>query len=341
MNSPSSRNINMTTPVYGSKPDLIILDDPANESPTPSAPRYSPIPGPNILLMGDSGTGKTHSIGTLSAMYAPGEEGVWVPHGAPHMETFVVFTEPGMEVLSTIPCTHLHWTFIPPARASWETMIKVQTKVNTMSPETLAKQPDIEKASYKSFLTLLGSFQNFKCDRCGRAYGDVTTWGTNRALVLDSMSGLAVMAMQHVVGGKPNKSPANWGMAMDGIEGLINKLTMDTRCWFIMTAHQERELDEITGVQNVMPSTLGRKLAPKIPRFFSEVVQTNRNGTKFSWSTAAINTTTKARHLPLAPVIDPSTDTISVGWQKAGGILEFPPEASASGGAPEVAPTSS
>lgn len=281
----------------------------------------SPIPGPNILLMGDSGTGKTHSLGTFVADW-DGAKRIWRPKPEPHLELFCVFTEPGMEVISAIPCTHLHWVFIPPARESWATMLDVQGKINTLSPKQLLDLPDMGKQNYSSFLNVLRNFQNFTCARCGKPFGDVTTWGTNRILAFDSMSGLAIMSMQHVVGGKPVKSPQNWAMAMDGIEALVNKLTMDTRCWFVMTAHLERELDEVTGVQQIMASTLGRKLAPKIPRFFSEVIQAARQMHEFFWVNSTTNTTTKARHLPLSTKISPTFQSIIVPWQNAGGIIE-------------------
>ena len=36
---------------------------------------------------------------------------------------------------------------------------------------------------------------DFTCDRCGESFGDVSTWNTDRAIVVDSLSGLNIMAM--------------------------------------------------------------------------------------------------------------------------------------------------
>ena len=68
----------------------------------------SPIPGPKIILLGDSGTGKTHSIRTLlDAGLTP----------------FIIFTEPGMESIGDI-LDQCHYTYIKPGVAGWDTLCK-------------------------------------------------------------------------------------------------------------------------------------------------------------------------------------------------------------------------
>lgn len=264
------------------------------------------LPAPKVLLMGESGSGKTHSIRTL------------VDAG---ITPFCIFTEPGMEVLGDIKCPDLHWNYIPPARQSWATMIDGAKKVNTLPMEAIAKLPDMDKTKHRQFISLLENIANFTCERCGEAFGDATEWGTDRAFVLDSLSGVNVMAMDHVVGSKPVKSMQNWGVAMDAIERLINKLCSDTYCWLVITAHVEREVDEVTGGTQTMASTLGRKLAPKLPRFFSDVIQTHRAGSDFSWRTSTVGVATKARNLPWATDLSPTFATLLTTWQTHGGQL--------------------
>jgi hypothetical protein len=78
-------------------------------------------------------------------------------------------------------------------------------------------------------------------------------------------------------------------------------------------------MDEITGVQRVMTSTLGRKLAPKIPRFFSEVIYAQRGapgGLPFKWSTIDANADLKNRVLPVSSVLPPDFGPIIAGHKK-------------------------
>jgi len=258
------------------------------------------VPGPKILLVGSTGTGKTHALRTL------------LDAG---LEVFGIFTEPGMEVLSDTNPARMHWHYIPPASTPWEQMIDSARKINTMSFESLTKLSDINKRQHTELLDLLTTLSNFKCDRTGEVFGPVDSFGTDRAVFIDSLSGLNIMAMNLVTGTKPVKSTADWGVAMDNLERLIIKLTVDLACTFVLTAHLEREADEVTGGIQLMASTLGKKLAPRLPRFFSDVIHAKREGDKFSWSTATFNVDLKARNVPISEAIPPSFVPLLEKWK--------------------------
>lgn len=259
------------------------------------------LPGSNVMLVGATGTGKTHSIRTL------------VEAG---LEVFVIFTEPGMEVLSDIPSDKLHWKYIPPSTTDWASMLDSASKINRLAFKALTELGDINKSKYTEFLTLLTTLSNFVDDRTGECFGAVDSWDGSRALVVDSLSGLNIMAMNLVTGSKPVKSMADWGVAIDNLERLLTKLCVDTKCHFILTAHLERETDEMTGGTSLMASTLGRKLAPKLPRFFSDVIHVKRNAEQFVWSTASMNVDLKARNLPISDNLPPSFIPIIDSWRK-------------------------
>lgn len=263
------------------------------------------VPGINVMLCGTTGTGKTHSIRTL------------VEAG---LEVFVLFTEPGMEVLADIPSDKLHWKYVAPSAPDFADMIASAEKINSLSFKALADLPDINKRKYTEFVSVLTCLSDFKCDRTGQSYGSVDSWGPDRALVVDSLTGLSIMAMNLVAGSKPVKSMADWGVAIDNLERLITKLCVDTKCHFVLTAHLERETDEVTGGTSLMASTLGRKLAPKLPRFFSDVIHVKRNADKFVWSTATSNVDLKARNLPIREDLPPSFVSLIQNWKaKSGG----------------------
>jgi hypothetical protein len=73
-----------------------------------------------------------------------------------------------------------------------------------------------------------------------------------------------------------------------------------------------------------MAATLGRKLAPVLPRFFSDVILSERQGTKFTWSTASVGADLKARNLPVADGLPPDFGAIIASWKKQGGVIEVP-----------------
>lgn len=249
----------------------------------------------NILLLGPSGTGKTYSLRTL----------------APHRKSLVIATEPGVENILGASSKggdlhgQMHWHYIPPARATWERMLDNASKINTFGMDVLQKMQGLGKQDYQQFMELLNSCADFKCDICHESFGPIDDLGEEYAVVVDGLSGVSIMGMNLVTGAKPIKTMPEWGVAMDNIENLVIKWTTGLQCSFILTAHVEREIDEISGGTTKTVSTLGRKLAPKIPRFFDEVVLTVREAKEFSWSTAELNTDLKSRILPLGDGLRP------------------------------------
>lgn len=260
----------------------------------------SVIPAPNILLMGPTGTGKTFSIRTL------------VDCG---VTPFCIFTEPGMEVMGDLPPDSYHSHYLSPTPQSWDAIKKMATNVNKLTYEAITKMADPNKNKYVQFLDLCDTTNNFVDDRTGEEFGDCAEWGPDRAIVLDSLTGLSKMAMGLVVGGRPTRAMQDWMVAQNMVEMFIDQLTTRTRCWLIVIAHVEKERNEVTGAFEVMVSTLGQKLAPKIPLFFSDVVLARRDGTDFFWDTAAANTDLKARNLPISSKLDPSFKPIVEKWR--------------------------
>lgn len=276
--------------------------------------RTSRLAGFNVMLVGATGTGKTTAICKLI------EAGLNVR---------ALFTEPGQESIfkyfadkgEDLP-PNFHWKYIAPAAPDFAAMIDSAKKINTLSFKALAELGDINKKKYGEFIDILTTLSRFISDRDGSDLGSADSWGTDAVLVVDSLSGLNMAAMNLVVGSKPAKSMADWGVAIDNLERLLTKLTTDLRCHFILTSHLERETDEVTGGTQLMASTLGKKLAPKLPRFFSDVVHCRREGDQFYWSTITTNVDLKARNLPLADKIKPDFGQILTSWKKNGGVIE-------------------
>lgn len=260
-----------------------------------------PIRAPKVMLVGDSGVGKTHSCRSL------------VEAG---MEVFCVFTEPGFEsVLGDLPADKLHWHYLPPMPLNWDTLGTQLEAVGKMSFEMLTKMTGA-RGDFQQILQLVTLMKNYKCQRTGKEYGDVTRFGNDKWVWLDTLSGLSMMSQNSVTGTKPMMNQGEFALAQGNIEKFVNTCCMNLTCGFTLVCHAERETNELTGGVSIMASTLGKKLAPKLPRFFDDVIYAAREGEKFLWQTQALNTLTKNKHVPFSAAIVPSFVPLIAEWRK-------------------------
>lgn len=266
------------------------------------------LPGVKVMLEGDSGTGKTHAISTLV------EAGI---------TPFIIFTEPGMSTLAklNIPKEKLHWAYVSMSTQDWSAMEAMGRNINKMTYEGLSKIQDANKGKYDQFLQVYKLCHDFVCERTGEHFGDVSTWGTDRCVVFDSLSGLATMSMNLTTGAKPTKAMPDWMVAMDNLERFITKICTDIKAHVVLTAHLSMEKDEVLGGISLMASSLGNKLSPKLPRYFDEVVHTIKDGDSFRWSTASRNVITKNRYLGLSDQLPASFVPMIETWKASGGVI--------------------
>lgn len=268
-------------------------------TPTPA----TTLQPPSVLLIGGPGSGKTYSLSTLLPAL-PGR-------------IFLISTEPtGLESfidavnVKKLDLSRCHWAGINPSRPGFDALMKTAQIVVNSSFEGLSKLSPGSDRHKAQMLRLIAQLQNFTCERTGKTFGPVEGFTNDDALIIDSLSGLSLMAMDMVAGDKVSAHPGEWGVAMNLIEKIILTLTSGLKCTFVLTAHLERETDEITGASRIMASTLGKKLAPRIPRFFSEVVMTIRTGEQFFWSNSEVGADLKRRALPPGSKLEPSFQLI-------------------------------
>lgn len=276
---------------------------PPSGNPAPqdvAMPKNVVLQPPSVLLQGASGAGKTHAIMTL------------LKSG---LEVFAIITEPGgIESLleacqkNNVAIDKLHWMECLPATDGFEALTTMTEDIGTKSFQALSQSSGIGKDKTRvPAYRLIKALQSFIDDRSGIDYGSFVDWDDTRALVVDSLSGVSIMAWYLTVGYKPTGAPGEWNVAMNWIETLLMKINSDRRCFFVLTAHIEKEMDEISGVNRIMTSTLGRKLAPKLSRFFSEVIYAKRvkEAPQFRWSNIDDQADLKNRSLPIGDKLDP------------------------------------
>lgn len=255
---------------------------------------------PSVILEGEMGSGKTHSLRTL-LMDANGK---FVGPAMSGIEKVVMLTnEAGFEdVLGDIPRKKLAWKFIPVSEGNFDALITMVNTIRTTHPDVIQKMGGINKHLYPQFEELLGACNNIIDDRTGDNLGGVFKFPQNWCLWYESISALSEIAKNNAIGDKPFMELRDYQMVQNPCRKFLNHLVFSTKCLFVATAHLEREINESTGMTELMVSTVGRKLAPILPRFFSDVVITSRidnpNNPTFKWATQVPGARTKTRNLP-------------------------------------------
>lgn len=269
-------------------------------------------PGVNVLIEGPTGTGKTWSLGTLA------DAGLILHYfnfeaGGESLRGY--WTDRGKEVPLGV-----HFHTVAAAKASWLEMADAAHSVNTLSYELLKKVIDPNRSKYDQFEQFLRNFAK-PTDDAGEIFPSVDSWGTDRVIAIDGLTGLGVSAMAAVIGGKVDRDQKDWGLAQNLVEGTIRRLCDACRCHFVLLAHIEREADPLSGSSKITVSTLGAKLAPKIPAMFSDVALAQRLKAEFTWNTADPQADLKARNLPIAEKIPQDFKTILDKWKSRGGVV--------------------
>jgi hypothetical protein len=259
----------------------------------------------NILLMGEIGTGKTTGLRTLLPEYIDSQGKVQRGAG---LETFLIAMEPGWEAaLGNHTCDMgLHVRYLPPAAVGWEVIHKYVTLAHTMSIDALLKIADPGRSHYTQFMELFNTCKDFRCDRCGESFGDVSTWDDSRAICGDGLTSLTTMALQAIVGGKPIKSLPEYGVTMEFIESFFKLFWGNTQCTAVFTAHIDREVNPVTGLSTITAHTLGQKLAPKLVKIPDEVILCKHERNTYRWSTVDDLYILKHRRLPESDTLVPS-----------------------------------
>lgn len=286
------------------------------------------LSGPKILLQGDSGAGKT---------YAFAQAVEWGARQDPPVEIFCLFVEPGLETLlgywndppvspdgkpirpvKPIP-VNLRWHQIVNPGLPLSSLIDAATKVGQLSYEGLTKVVDGSRATNNPYLKILTALSDFPDDRTGKKFGNISTWKpSQQILIIDSLTALSDAAMKMVIGNKPTASLPDYGVAQNNLMNFLRYLTQGFDPAVVMTAHLQRQTNELTGGVQLMTKGIGKAMADDIPPLFSEVLFCHREGRDWFWDTSAPNVTTKTRYLPIKSKIVPDLGVILDKWHKRG-----------------------
>lgn len=279
---------------------------------SPATTNKATLPAPKVMLMGPSGTGKTHCVGTLVDDLAASPDGhvFYMAYEQGSESLFGYWADRGKPVPS-----NLHICTVRSHNASFLDMADAVRSANTLSFDALIKQQDSTRTKYNQLENFLRNFNDVQ-DDTGAKFGAVNIWSPQRWLVIDGLTGLCDSAMKACIGGKFARDQKDWGMAQGMVENILRKLTTECQCGIVLIAHVERETDPNGGGLKLMASALGRALAPKLPAMFSDVILTKRLGREWYWDTEDPAADLKTRNLPIAQKIPPNFSQILATWRK-------------------------
>ena len=221
-----------------------------------------------LLLIGDSGSGKTGSLASLAAA-GYNLRIIDIDKGVNILANYL--TDPQSRYFKSNPDAISHVNFVQCS----DTMTSLN---GTLVPK--------RAEGWQKACKLLMHWKDGDED-----LGKITDWGQQDILVIDSLSGLASLALHYhlFLNGALGKSRTSnegrrdMGAAQNYIKDLLELLYDDNlRCNIIVISHitqvseaggapkiEEGKFDQIpTGY----PSAIGRALSPQIPRFFNNML---------------------------------------------------------------------
>lgn len=266
---------------------------------------------PSVLLMGPLGSGKTR---TVESILAAG------------LEVFYIATEPGFEDVfgqfaGGMPSAErLHWHYIPPVKDSMAVTMEKAKLIMKTSDQALKAMGGVNRERHNQILDFMQQCNDFEDQRTGKKYGDYSTWGPDRCLFVDGLSGLTTMAVKMKIGDKPYMEQNDYYAVQQILLDISNTLVSNSKCLFVLTAHQEYETNPVTGTQQLMASTAGKALAPVLPRNYSDAIVTKRKlntdgSLSFYWDNVDPNATVKWRNLPPKTDHKPDFGPLIANWR--------------------------
>lgn len=212
-----------------------------------------------LLLVGDSGAGKT---GALASLAAAG------------YNLRVIDVDNGLDVLRNL----LTDAKSPYPKDSVE-RVKYETITDKMSKVGGNLQP--QKATV--WPRVIGLLTNWVDSATGEVLGPISSWTEKDILVIDSLTMLSDAALNFILGMNSRLGQRaqlqDWGAAQDLIEGLLQMLYDEgVKCNIIVLAHITYIGGEDNGLQRGYPNTLGKKLPPKVGRYFNSMLGVKSTG---------------------------------------------------------------
>jgi len=222
-------------------------------------------PVTKMLLVGDSGSGKT---GALMALVAAGYNVRVLDFDAGVDVLRDFFNHPDSIYRKAFPGL---WT--AEQAAGIRKRLVYETVTDKMRKSDSGKLVPAKATVWQRSMGLL--------DKWGEL-GGITSWTPQDVLAVDSLTFASkaamnlVLAMNARLGGTPQQS--DWGIAQGYVESLLQMLYDDqVNCNVIVNCHLKL-FGPDGGMQKWHPETLGKALSPNIGRYFNTILHTKTIG---------------------------------------------------------------
>jgi hypothetical protein len=208
-----------------------------------------------LLLIGDTGSGKT---GALASLLLAG------------YEMFILDFDEGTDVLQsalkgkldTVKC-HIE--------TLQDSYTQIGTGLGVLSPKAF---PQAIK-----FLGTSGWIDSVSKEN----FGKVSTWDKKRILVIDSLTFMGKAALNYVTANnnRAGQQPwqSDWGTAMSMLEKSLAILySSDVKCNVVILSHVKYQENEEGAVTKGFPTALGKNLPPEVGRYFNMMLYAKTKG---------------------------------------------------------------
>jgi hypothetical protein len=181
--------------------------------------------------------------------------------------------------------------------------VKDKTKLKNMHYITLKDEMTLQAA--RIGIKKAAAFQRAmdaldgKKDMWGEDFGPLTSWGEDVVLLVDSLSMMGRSSLQMVMQANAKGFAApeiqHYGTAMENLEKFLDIVTSNAvKCHVLINTHTT----SIEGTAKLFPEALGSKLPPKVGKFFDNMISLSVSGSTRTFKTdkdglLALKTATK------------------------------------------------
>lgn len=212
-----------------------------------------------MLIVGDSGTGKTGCLGSLAAA---------------GYNVRIIDLDNGVDILRAVMTDPKYVPSVYPADAI--SRVDYETLTDQMK-NTNGRLTPGKATVWQRMTKLLELWKTETAD-----YGSITTWTSKDVLVLDNLSRATTAATNFLQSMSARLGQkVNWD-EIYGTQQLLETLAQTffdeaVKCQVIVLAHPDY-IEDQSGVKRGYPATIGNKLSPRFGGYFNNVVETKSSG---------------------------------------------------------------